>query len=101
MRQLESEPEEKGAEKGETKDLSYYEHMLKLKALMALRVNLIRQQTENKVNKTLIKKTSPFYIVALVKERFGSFSKFISKRDDNQNLASQYCEYSKVWPDRL
>jgi hypothetical protein len=52
--------------------------MLKLKALMALRVNLIRQQTENKVNKPLIKKTSPFYIVALVKERFGSFSKFIS-----------------------
>ena len=54
----------------------YREKIIKQKAMKGLKKESIKVKRERRIAKERIAKSHPFYVVALIKERFGKFSRY-------------------------
>jgi hypothetical protein len=66
----------------------YREQIVKIKAMMGLKLNWLRGQEGKRMLRPKIKKSHPFYVVAMIKERFGSFRGYVRASQ------GQYCASS-------
>jgi len=65
----------------------YREQIVKIKGMMGLKLNWLRGIEGKKVLRPKIKKGHPFYVVAMIKERFGSFRGYV-RASQGQHCAS-------------
>eukprot|EP00347_Sterkiella_histriomuscorum_P010792 403374903 len=60
----------------------YRRQILLIKSLMALKINLIRQKTNNKIELPKLNHQRPFYLIALIKSQFHKFRQFQQHKDN-------------------
>jgi hypothetical protein len=80
--------------------VKYREHILKLKVLMSLKINSLQIKSERKTMRVKITSKHPFYVVALIKKKFGKrLREFIDARDNRKSsaLRSVHFEQSRLW----
>jgi hypothetical protein len=65
----------------------YREQIVKIKAMMGLKLNWLRGLEGKRLLRPKIKRRHPFYVVALIKERFGSFRGYV-RASQGQHCAS-------------
>jgi hypothetical protein len=65
----------------------YREQIVKIKGMMGLKLNWLRGLEGKKVLRPKIKRGHPFYVVAMIKERFGSFRGYV-QASQGQHCAS-------------
>ena len=66
----------------------YREQIVKIKGMMGLKLNWLRGLEGKRMIRPKIKKSHPFYVVAMIKERFGSFRGYVRASQ------GQYCASS-------
>lgn len=65
----------------------YREQIVKIKGMMGLKLNWVRGIEAKKLLRPKIKRGHPFYVVAMIKERFGSFRGYV-RASQAQHCAS-------------
>lgn len=72
------------------KAVRHRDKIVKIKSMKGLKMESIKVKRQRRIDNERISKHHPFYVVALIKEKFGKFSKY---RDGGADHSKSYVFY--------